>query len=237
MIKRKKGISLIVLIITIIVILILVAAILISFNNNNPINKANEAKFKSDLKGFKEQLLTTHSNNEMDNSSYNKNNVNVKLNSYSQMKLYIPDITEEYCKVLFIEKGNLLYIGNDGVNIYTDTLTAFNEYKDGVNVSEYYEENYDKEEQKWANNVGVRSPYGVYGDIDGDGYVTKEDTTYLRSLIVNTSGTDISTDLSNKQFKAMDVDKDGVIDIKDETAIQKFIAGDEVDYVDTFIDN
>ena len=88
MIKRKKGISLIVLIITIIVILILVAAILISFNNNNPINKANEAKFKSDLKGFKEQLLTTHSNNEMDNSSYNKNNVNVKLNSYSQMKLY-----------------------------------------------------------------------------------------------------------------------------------------------------
>ena len=147
MIKRKKGISLIVLIITIIVILILVAAILISFNNNNPINKANEAKFKSDLKGFKEQLLTTHSNNEMDNSSYNKNNVNVKLNSYSQMKLYIPDITEEYCKVLFIEKGNLLYIGNDGVNIYTDTLTAFNEYKDGVNVSEYYEENYDKEEK------------------------------------------------------------------------------------------
>ena len=237
MIKRKKGISLIVLIITIIVVLILVAAILISFNNSNPINKANEAKFKSDLKGFKEQLLTTHSNNEMDNSSYNKNNVNVKLNSYSQMKLYIPDITEEYCKVLFIEKGNLLYIGNDGVNIYTDTLTAFNEYKDGVNVSEYYEENYDREEQKWANNVGVRSPYGVYGDIDGDGYVTTEDVTYLNSLIVNKSGIDISTDLSNKQFIAMDVDKDGVIDIKDATAIQKFIIGDEVDYVDTFIDN
>ena len=237
MIKRKKGISLIVLIITIIVVLILVAAILISFNNSNPINKATEAKFKSDLKGFKEQLLTTHSNNEMDNSSYNKNDINVKLNSYSQMKLYIPDITEEYCKKLFIEKGNLLYIGNDGVNMYTNDLTTFNEYKDGVDVSEYFNENYDKEEQKWANAVGVRSPYGVYGDVDGDGYVSSVDDKCLTSLVIDRSGINISTDLSNKQFKALDADKNGGIDIMDATAIQKFTVGEAVDYVDTFIDN
>ena len=234
MIKRKKGISLIVLIITIIVVLILVAAILISFNNNNPINKANEAKFKSDLKGFKEQLLTTHSNNEMDNSSYNKNNVNVKLNSYSQMKLYIPDITEEYCKVLFIEKGNLLYIGNDGVKVYTNTLESFDEYKEGVNVSQYFQSYYDQNEEKWARAIGVNSPYAIYGDVDGDGYVTDEDSRYVEAFSAY-SGVDISK-LSSKQFKAIDVNKDGVIDITDSVDIQKFVTGEEVDNVGRYIE-
>ena len=234
MIKRKKGISLIVLIITIIVILILVAAILISFNNNNPINKANEAKFKSDLKGFKEQLLTTHSNNEMDNSSYNKNNVNVKLNSYSQMKLYIPDITEEYCKVLFIEKGNLLYIGNDGVKVYTNTLESFDEYKEGVNVSQYFQSYYDQNEEKWARSIGVNSPYAIYGDVDGDGYVTDEDSRYVEAFSAY-SGVDISK-LSSKQFKAIDVNKDGLIDITDSVDIQKFVTGIEVDNVGRYIE-
>ena len=235
MIKRKKGISLIVLIITIIVILILVAAILISFNNNNPINKANEAKFKSDLKGFKEQLLTTHSNNEMDNSSYNKNNVNVKLNSYSQMKLYIPDITEEYCKKLFIEKGNLLYIGNDGVKVYTNTLESFDEYKEGVNVSQYFQSYYDQNEEKWARSIGVNSPYAIYGDVDGDGYVTDEDSRYVAAFSVESGGFDKSK-LSSKQFKAIDVNKDGVINIIDSVDIQKFVTGEEVDNVGRYIE-
>ena len=233
MIKRKKGISLIVLIITIIVVLILVAAILISFNNNNPINKANEAKFKSDLKGFKEQLLTTHSNNEMDNSSYNKNNVNVKLNSYSQMKLYIPDITEEYCKVLFIEKGNLLYIGNDGVKVYTNTLESFDEYKEGVNVSQYFQSYYDQNEEKWARSIGVNSPYAIYGDVDGDGYVTEEDYRYIDGFSVDSFK--IST-LSARQFKSMDVNKDNMIDILDSVDIKKFVTGIEVDNVGRYIE-
>ena len=54
--KNKRGISLIVLIIIIIVMLILVSVIVVSFNNNNPIGKAKEAKFKSDLSSFRDEL-------------------------------------------------------------------------------------------------------------------------------------------------------------------------------------
>ena len=145
MINRKKGISLVVLIITIIVILILVSAILISFNSSNPINKSKEARFKSDLKSFNEQLLANHSDKEISDSDYDREEINVELNNYPKMKLYIPDITEEYCKKLFIEKGRLLYIGNDGVKVYTNTLESFDEYKEGVNVSQYFQTNIKKE--------------------------------------------------------------------------------------------
>ena len=47
--KEKKGISLIVLIITIIIMIILAAALLLSINSSNVVNKASEAKTKSDI--------------------------------------------------------------------------------------------------------------------------------------------------------------------------------------------
>ena len=56
MIKRKNGISLIVLIITIIVVIILASVIIVSINKNNPIKSAKEAKFKSDLSSFRDEL-------------------------------------------------------------------------------------------------------------------------------------------------------------------------------------
>ncbi|MEG2236004.1 MAG: hypothetical protein RR144_06205, partial [Clostridia bacterium] len=45
--KNKAGISLIILVVTIIVIIILVGTVILSLTNNNPINEANEATFKS----------------------------------------------------------------------------------------------------------------------------------------------------------------------------------------------
>jgi len=235
MINRKKGISLVVLIITIIVILILVSAILISFNSSNPINKSKEARFKSDLKSFNEQLLANHSDKEISDSDYDREEINVELNNYPKMKLYIPDITEEYCKKLFIEKGRLLYIGNDGVKVYTNTLESFDEYKEGVNVSQYFQSYYDQNEEKWARSIGVNSPYAIYGDVDGDGYVTDEDSRYVAAFSVESGGFDKSK-LSSKQFKAIDVNKDGVINIIDSVDIQKFVTGEEVDNVGRYIE-
>ncbi len=54
--KQNRGISLIVLVITIIVIIILAGAVILSLADNNPINAANEAVFKSDLSNIMEEI-------------------------------------------------------------------------------------------------------------------------------------------------------------------------------------
>ena len=111
--ETKRGISLIVLIITIVVMLILVSIIVMSFSKSNPISKASEVKFKSDIKGFREELLATHASKAYDNLSYKKENVNISLDNYSEMKEYIEDISEKWCKKLYISKGELVYGGTD----------------------------------------------------------------------------------------------------------------------------
>ena len=163
MLKNKKGISLIVLIITIIVILILASIIVMSFNNNNPIGKANEAKFKSDVATFRDELLATHTDKAIANPDYVPEDVNVDVGNYKQMKEYIPDITENYAKKLLIRRGKLLYIGDDTSS------------------------DYKEEEEEYAKEVGIKSPYRLVGDVDGDGYITIIDVTeiqkYLAQLI------------------------------------------------------
>ncbi len=61
MIKKAKGISLIVLVITIIVMIIVAGAIILSLNNGNVIAKAKEAKAKSDTAVLKEKWQTAYS--------------------------------------------------------------------------------------------------------------------------------------------------------------------------------
>ena len=53
----KKGISLIVLIITIIVMLILTGAVILSFIDNNPINEATRATFRSNMNSYQNAVL------------------------------------------------------------------------------------------------------------------------------------------------------------------------------------
>ena len=93
--------------------LILVSIIVMSFSKSNPISKASEVKFKSDVKGFREELLATHASKAYDNLSYKKENVNISLDNYSEMKEYIEDISEKWCKKLYISKGELVYGGTD----------------------------------------------------------------------------------------------------------------------------
>lgn len=127
---KKRGISLIVLIITIIVVIILASIIILSFNKNNPIKKLQEAKFKTDVSQFKEELLMTHANNLAENKKYKSESVNVSLGDI-KMKTYIPSITSDYMKKLYIKAGELVYIDDDN--------------------SEY-----DEDEYKWASDLGIK---------------------------------------------------------------------------------
>ena len=54
--KKKKGISLIVLIITVIVVIILAVTVILTITKNNPIESAKEAVFKEDVRAFQDEL-------------------------------------------------------------------------------------------------------------------------------------------------------------------------------------
>lgn len=203
--KNKRGISLIVLIITIIVMLILVSVIVVSFNNNNPIGKANEAKFKSDLSSFRDELDANINDIIFENSNSSESDVNVEIGNYALLRKYIPDITEEYSNKLLIKKGKLLYIGDDSGS-----------------QKENFQKYYNEQEESWARSIGIQSPYGQVGDTNGDGQITKEDSEYLASILAENSIID-KNNLTNRQKRAIDANADGFIDINDKTTIDNYL--------------
>ena len=198
--KNKRGISLIVLIITIIVMLILVSVIVVSFNNNNPIGKAKEAKFKSDLSSFRDELEDNINDILIKNADKSEYDINVDSGDYGNLRIYIPDITEEYANKLLIKKGKLLYIGDDS--------------------KADYEKYHDDTEEAWAKSVGIQCPYSQVGDADGDGYITEEDETFIVKYVANIIKVDQLTD---RKKNAMDAYKNGVISVEDGTAVGKYL--------------
>ena len=198
--KNKRGISLIVLIIIIIVMLILVSVIVVSFNNNNPIGKAKEAKFKSDLSSFRDELDANINDILIKNANKSEYDINVDSGDYGNLRIYIPDITEEYANKLLIKKGKLLYIGDDS--------------------KADYEKYHDDTEEAWAKSVGIQCPYSQVGDADGDGYITEEDKTFIEKYVANIIKVDQLTD---RKKNAMDAYKDGVLSVEDGTAVGKYL--------------
>lgn len=198
--KNKRGISLIVLIIIIIVMLILVSVIVVSFNNNNPIGKAKEAKFKSDLSSFRDELDANINDILIKNANKSEYDINVDSGDYGNLRIYIPDITEEYANKLLIKKGKLLYIGDDS--------------------KADYEKYHDDTEEAWAKSVGIQCPYSQVGDADGDGYITEEDETFIVKYVANMIKVDPLTD---RKKNAMDAYKNGVISVEDGTAVGKYL--------------
>lgn len=198
--KNKRGISLIVLIITIIVMLILVSVVVVSFNNNNPIGKAKEAKFKSDLSSFRDELEDNINDILIKNANKSEYDINVDSGDYGNLRIYIPDITEEYANKLLIKKGKLLYIGDDS--------------------KADYEKYHDDTEEAWAKSVGIQCPYSQVGDADGDGYITEEDETFIVKYATNMIKVDPLTD---RKKNAMDAYKNGVISVEDGTAVGKYL--------------
>ena len=198
--KNKKGISLIVLIITIIVVIILASVIIVSINKNNPIKSAKEAKFKSDLSSFRDELEDNINDILIKNANKSEYDINVDSGDYGNLRIYIPDITEEYANKLLIKKGKLLYIGDDS--------------------KADYEKYHDDTEEAWAKSVGIQCPYSQVGDADGDGYITEEDITFIAQCRVAGIKLDQFTD---RQQNAMDTHKDGYLSVIDQTEIQKYL--------------
>ncbi len=198
--KNKRGISLIVLIITIIVVIILASVIIVSINKNNPIKSAKEAKFKSDLSSFRDELEDNINDILIKNADKSEYDINVDSGDYGNLRIYIPDITEEYANKLLIKKGKLLYIGDDS--------------------KADYEKYHDDTEEAWAKSVGIQCPYSQVGDADGDGYITEEDETFIVKYAANIIKVDQLTD---RKKNAMDAYKDGVISVEDGTAVGKYL--------------
>ncbi|MDD4386385.1 MAG: hypothetical protein PHD15_01300 [Clostridia bacterium] len=118
----NKGISLIVLVITIIVIIILAGAVILSLANNNPIKKAEEAKFIHTIKEYESELsLWLAKEYSETGGALDISNVNATKNTGTYLKdenpLEIKDIitimTAEHEEVFEINEGKLVYIGSN----------------------------------------------------------------------------------------------------------------------------
>ena len=122
---QKRGISLIVLIVTIIVIIILAVAIVLTIKKNNPIDSANEAVFKENIRNFQNELVMSISNEYVKDRGKRKEKINVY--SLSDMQKYIPSFTKEYEGKIVISNDELVYD----------------------------KENVEENEEKWLSDLGV----------------------------------------------------------------------------------
>ena len=103
----KKGISLIVLIITIIIILILTGAVILSFVDNNPIDTANEAVFKSDVANFKSSLVL-YVLDQVDTTTTDSSSLMEGIDEEDASTI-IPEIGTKYENYFKVEDGELVY--------------------------------------------------------------------------------------------------------------------------------
>jgi hypothetical protein len=116
--KRKRGISLIVLVITIIVIIILAGAVILNLLNNNLIEQANKAVFKSNAANYSSELSLVLASNYSQDYSFNKSTFNAgkwdgnKDNIEGTIKQYITSMTVEDGAKFEIQQSKLVYIGS-----------------------------------------------------------------------------------------------------------------------------
>ena len=119
--ERKKGISLIVLVITIVVIIIIATVVILTLNENNPVGRAREATFKSDLKTIEEEYAMYISNRsvesegrfELDSLSASENRLEYNTKEGTEGSIYevIPSAKKKYEGEFEIIKGELYYKG------------------------------------------------------------------------------------------------------------------------------
>jgi|GEM_PF-3233877 len=106
--KKRNGISLIVLVITIIVIIILAGSVILSLSKNNPIDKASEATFKTTSREYTTELdLKTLTN--LANGT-NPTNLEVPSLNIKDQISQIKSIDESKYN---IQNGELAYIGTN----------------------------------------------------------------------------------------------------------------------------
>lgn len=111
----KKGISLITLVITIIVIIILAGAVILTLSQNNPIQSANQAVFKSNVSGYNDELslwmTSKYASNggNFDAEGVNANNSDIKYQGLNIQDI-IKSMSDTEASKFAIEDGRLIYV-------------------------------------------------------------------------------------------------------------------------------
>lgn len=118
--KKRSGISLIVLVVTIIVIIILAGAVILSLTQNNPINEANEATFKSNVDNYVSDFnLYITKNYSQTGGSFDQKTINKTTwdgntsNITGSVKEVITSMTAKDGLKFKIENGVFGYVGTD----------------------------------------------------------------------------------------------------------------------------
>ena len=115
--KKKKGISLIVLIITIIVVIILAVTVILTITKNNPIESAKEAVFKEDVRAFQDEL-NMYISKEYTNLQ-GQRDIKITALGYDKdgerdsVYTYVPDFKKKYEGKLAIKDDMIVYVGSD----------------------------------------------------------------------------------------------------------------------------
>ena len=160
--KRKKGISLIVLIITIIVVIILAAVVILTINKNNTVDSAKEATFKEDVKSFQDDLALTVAKEYTDNQGQRDTKINAKGEA---VKDYIPSFKNKYVNKFAIVDDNL---------VATDKVTENEKlWIEDLNLNsvEPEETNYTSEEiesSEYLYAIGKTKPEYVVAKFNND---------------------------------------------------------------------
>jgi Tfp pilus assembly protein PilE len=160
-----KGISLIVLVITIIVIIILAGTVILSLADNNPIEQANEAKFKKNISEYNSQLEMAIAKEYLEDNSFNASTFSAGVWDGTEdhiagtIKEYISSITTAD-KAKFVIHAGKLQISKEAVaqeiewasDIGIELASTY--LADVVSVGDYvaYPVNYD--------NVPITDPGG-----------------------------------------------------------------------------
>ncbi|MDD2376827.1 MAG: hypothetical protein PHD15_05235 [Clostridia bacterium] len=198
--KENKGISLIVLVITIIVIIILAGAVILSLANNNPIESANEATFKTNVAEYNSELAMAIANEYIQDNSFDSATFNAGVwdgtgDGTGTIKEYITSMSEVDAVKYEIQSSKLVYVGTN--QIEKDYLTEIGiEIILGVNVIATGNATVNGEVATYQNPI---VPTGFKAINDGTVWPTDwntglviEDSSGNQFVWVPVNGTDVS---------------------------------------------
>lgn len=122
----KKGISLVALVITIIVLIILTGTVILTMTNGNIIGKSKETVFKNNLATYQEVFTQEVLKRQLENQgAFNRTTINATSNGTgdSDIRTWIPGITEQWASKLEISNGKLIFVGENEEEIDWATST------------------------------------------------------------------------------------------------------------------
>ena len=213
--KRKKGISLIVLIITIIVVIILAAVVILTINKNNTVDSAKEATFKEDVKSFQDDLALTVAKEYTDNQGQRDTKINAKGEA---VKDYIPSFKNKYVNKFAIVDDNL---------VATDKVTENEKlWIEDLNLNsvEPEETNYTSEEiesSEYLYAIGKTKPEYVVAKFNNDytEVVITKNGEESDGIIQEFAPWTISSPMSDRKDTLQKaIVKNGIIDLGDGSA-------------------